>query len=173
MRPNIAIIPPPSQETCLECSKAFSYREAQYSLRVFKISLCSHCQSAFKLNCQKASKNEIALYKGLLQSGVLAKLQKFDDFKTIDIVVPEAMVHIEVDGSQHNTKADQALKDLKRTYFSLKEGYFTLRIPNSLVRTHFKEALTFIIGILELRKTKLGVSISLPTARMSGKKKAG
>ncbi|HEV3250566.1 MAG TPA: hypothetical protein VGZ71_06420, partial [Puia sp.] len=74
--------------------------------------LCEPCQRDFLHKCQKASKKEILLYKALVKSGVAAKLQKFDMHKTVDIVVPEAMVHIEVDGSYHNTKTAQALSDI-------------------------------------------------------------
>lgn len=76
----------------------------------------------------------IDLYFALRKRGVPAKLEKFDGYKTIDIAIPEAKVNIEVDGAQHNFNARQALADLKRTYYSFKKGYLTLRIPNCLTK---------------------------------------
>ena len=53
----------------------------------------------------------------------------------MDIRIPDAKVDIEVDGLQHSITKEQALKDLKRAYYSYKnEGYITLHIPNILVR---------------------------------------
>ena len=64
-------------------------------------------------------------------------------------------MHIEVDGRQHNTKSEQALSDIKRTYYSLKSGYITLRVPNSLLNKYFEEGLKYIIGILAIRRDQL------------------
>ena len=60
--------------------------------------------------------------------------------------------HIEVDGEYHNTRPKQALADLKRTYYSFKKNYFTLRIPNSLVEKHFEECIDLIIEIVNVKK---------------------
>jgi very-short-patch-repair endonuclease len=77
------------------------------------------------------------LYDELKRIGVDIKsknLEKWDGHKHIDLAIPKAKLNIEVDGSQHNLSPEQALRDLKRTYYSFKKGYLTLRIPNSLVR---------------------------------------
>jgi very-short-patch-repair endonuclease len=155
MQPKIAVILPLNQDTCIECSRPINSRVSQYSSKKFDMPLCEPCQRNFVHKCHKASKKEILLFKALVKTGVAAKLQKYDLHKTVDIVVPQAMVHIEVDGSHHNTKADQALSDIQRTYHSLKRGYITLRIPNSLISHHFDEALKYIIGILAVRRDQL------------------
>lgn len=69
----------------------------------------------------------------LRKHGWNASLEKCDGFKHIDIAIVEVKVNIEVDGKQHQDSR-QALADLKRTYYSFKKGYVTLRIPNVLVR---------------------------------------
>jgi very-short-patch-repair endonuclease len=74
------------------------------------------------------------LGKMLESYGWKVELEKFDGYKHIDIAIPEVKVDIEVDGNQHNWSRRQALADLKRTYYSFKKGYLTLRIPNVLVR---------------------------------------
>jgi len=88
------------------------------------------------------------LHKALKEEGVPAYLEKWDGHKHIDIAIPEAMINIEIDGCHHNLHSFQALADLKRTYHSFRKGYFTLRIPNSLVRNHFDEVVDLVIEIL-------------------------
>src|ERR1700676_2492815 len=115
MQPKIAVILPINLDICIECSRPLSSMVSLYSTKKYDIPLCEPCHRDFMHKCQKASKKEILLFKALVKAGVSAKLQKYDQHKTVDIVVPEAMVHIEVDGSHHNTKANQALSDIQRT----------------------------------------------------------
>jgi len=49
---------------------------------------------------------------------------------------------------QHNFNPNQALADLKRTFFAFRKGYLTLRIPNSLVRSHLDQTADFITEFL-------------------------
>lgn len=95
------------------------------------------------------------LYYALIDEGVPAKLELNDGYKTIDIAVPDAMINIEVDGGQHNFNSEQALSDLKRTYYSMKKGYFTIRIPNSLIRDYFDDAVNLVVEILNESKKQL------------------
>ncbi|MBN1501954.1 DUF559 domain-containing protein [Candidatus Woesearchaeota archaeon] len=85
-----------------------------------------------------------------MERGVPVQLEKWDGFKHIDIAITESKVNIEVDGQQHNFNTKQALSDLKRTYFSFKKGYLTLRIPNSLVKNRkiLEETADFITRFL-------------------------
>jgi very-short-patch-repair endonuclease len=68
----------------------------------------------------------------------------------IDIAITDAGVNIEVDGKHHNLNPKQALSDLKRTYYSFKNGFTTLRIPNCLVRDDntIKETADYIVRLL-------------------------
>ncbi len=91
------------------------------------------------------------LYAELIKLEIPAILERFDGYKTIDISIPEARLDIEVDGTHHNTNHKQALADLKRTYYSLANGYYTLRIPNSLVNNNLIETINFITKILDVR----------------------
>lgn len=88
------------------------------------------------------------LYYELKRRRVPAYLEKDDGYKKIDIAIPKAKINIEVDGQQHNFNPNQALRDLKRTYYSFLKGYFTLRIPNSLIRDYLKETADLIVKIL-------------------------
>jgi len=47
-----------------------------------------------------------------------------DGYKHIDIAIPEAKINIEIDGVHHNYNAQQALSDLKRTYYSFKKIFY-------------------------------------------------
>jgi very-short-patch-repair endonuclease len=97
----------------------------------------------------KISPEAKALHRALIDMGIPAQLELFDGYKTIDIAVPEAKIHIEVDGAHHNTSSRQALTDLKRTYFSLQQGIYTIRIPNSLIRQHLPETADYVSRIIQ------------------------
>jgi len=98
----------------------------------------------------QTTEEALKLYFALKKRGVPAELEKFDGYKHIDIAIPEAKINIEVDGKHHNSNNRQALADLKRTYFSFLKGYYTIRIPNSLVYNDYvlNETADFIVGIL-------------------------
>ncbi len=88
------------------------------------------------------------MYAALKKFGVPATLEKFDGFKHIDIAIPKAKVNIEIDGGHHNFDYKQALADLKRTYYSFKRGYVTIRVPNSLVNEKLDETAKYLVEIL-------------------------
>jgi len=121
-----------------------------YSTTHFGLPLCVVCQQDFKVKSQKATKHALELYIALRCREVPAELEKWDGHKTIDIAVTEARVNIEVDGMQHNFNPAQALADPKRTFFAFRKGYPTLRIPNSLVRSHLDRNVYSKAAIIEV-----------------------
>ena len=135
---------------CVECKTKIDSVVFNYSTQNFRQPLCKNCQEWFKdiLNYSSATNEAIALYFSLRKRGVPAILEKHDGYKTIDIAVPEAKVNIEVDGAQHSFNAQQALSDLKRTYYSFIKGYLTLRIPNSLAKSHLEHTADIITEFL-------------------------
>jgi len=122
---------------CLECNCSIALNVHYYSTKNFGVPLCREHQD-WIVN-HKATDYAIALYFALKDRGMPAELEKYDGHKTIDIAIVEAKVNIEVDGSHHNRDSKQARADLRRTLFSFKKGYFTLRIPNSLIRADLIE----------------------------------
>lgn len=138
----------PQKPKCVDCSSPLQQPVYHYSTTHFGLPLCVACQQDFKIKSQKATKDALALYIALRCREVPAELEKWDGHKTIDIAVTEARVNIEVDGMQHNFNPNQALSDLKRTFFAFKKGYLTLRIPNSLVRSHLDQTADFITEFL-------------------------
>ena len=142
------------RDYCFECESPIPERVANYSIDIFHLPLCKCCQEEFKNKTPKPTEEEVKLYVALKLNGVKAELGKKTKHITIDIAVTDAMVNIEVDGKQHNGAA-QALADLKRTFYSFKQGYLTLRIPNSLVNKHLEETAEFIARFLSESKDQL------------------
>jgi very-short-patch-repair endonuclease len=62
------------------------------------------------------------LVRALRWRGVEVQTEFPDGSKHVDICVPALRLFIEVDGSQHYTNADQFEADLKRDFYSYKEG---------------------------------------------------
>lgn len=141
---------------CVECNSRINESVFEYSLNNFSHPFCIPCQGWFKdvLVFSSATDEAIELYFALKRRGVPAMLEKNDGYKTIDIAVPDAKVNIEVDGMHHNYSPQQAMSDLNRTLYSLKKGFLTLRIPNSLVRTHLEETADKITELLVVNKTQ-------------------
>jgi hypothetical protein len=135
---------------CLECEINIDDRVFNYSVQNLGRPLCRDCQEWFMdiLEFSSATDEAIDLYFALKERGVPAQLEKCDGFKTIDIAVPSAKVNIEVDGGHHIYSAKQAMGDLKRTLFSFKKGYSTLRIPNALAKHDLDQAADLITEYL-------------------------
>lgn len=75
-------------------------------------------------------------------------MEKFDGHKHVDIVFERPKLHIEVDAIQHNQSPKQALSDLKRTFYSIQEGFITLRIPNVLVRNELNKTVDYLVELI-------------------------
>lgn len=135
---------------CIQCNSKIDLRVFNYSIENYRHPLCRSCQEWFEdiLEYSTATDEAIDLYFALRQREVPAKLEKSDGFKTIDIAIPHAKVNIEVDGGHHNYSARQAMSDLKRILHSFKKGYYTLHIPNSLVKYNIDEAADLITEFL-------------------------
>jgi len=133
---------------CLHCDCHIDEKVYKFSIASFGFQLCFICQHSIK-NTNKTTLEAIELYLSLKKRGVPAELEKFDGHKTIDIAIAE------VDGLHHNSNYKQAFSDLKRTCHSFENGYFTLRIPNSLIRENLDETADYITEFLNLNKSKI------------------
>lgn len=136
----------PMIKGCVECNSFLDWKVYNYSLENFGAPLCYDHQNWIRSS--KATEHALDLYFALRRRGVPAQLEKFDGHKTIDIAIPECRANVEVDGMQHNYNPRQALSDLKRTYFSFLKGYFTLRVPNSLIKYDLDETADSIVDFL-------------------------
>lgn len=138
------------RKKCIECEINIDNAIFNHSTEIFGQALCRNCQDWYQgiLVYSSATDEAIDLYFALKKRGVPAQLEKNDGFKTIDIAVTDAKVYIEVDGQHHNFNSKQAMSDLKRTYYSFKNGYLTLRIPNSLAKYHLEDTAELITEFL-------------------------
>lgn len=121
------------ENICLECLKYTPHKEINYSINKYGIPLCFNCQKWVEDISYITTQQTIALYFDLKGRGLEPQIEKYDGYKHIDIAIPQARINIEIDGAHHNTNSNQALSDLKRTFYSLMKGYTTIRIPNSLI----------------------------------------
>lgn len=140
---------------CLECNVAIDNNVISYSTSKFDIPLCIKHQKWITEISSKTTQETLNLYISLKARGLPAQLEKFDGYKTIDIAIPHAKVNIEIDGAQHNFNPNQALTDLKRTYYSFLKGYITLRIPNALIKWNIEETADYITEILKINRRKV------------------
>lgn len=144
------------QNNCIECNCYIGFDVYTYSISNFNYPFCRTCQKWFQKATYHSTPEALNLYFELRKRNVPAELEKWDGFKTIDIAIVEAKINIEIDGMQHSFNPQQARADLMRTYYSFMKGYYTIRIPNQLVRFHLEETANMITDILSegARKNK-------------------
>jgi very-short-patch-repair endonuclease len=145
---------PVTSHTCCNCQKPIADGVRQFSLDHFEYGLCIACQDELRDKIKMTTAHTLALYFLLRKKGIKAQLEKNDGFKTIDIAVVNARLNIEVDGTHHNTEHQQALTDLKRTYYAFEKGFYTLRIPNSLIKNHPVETVNYVAGLVDISRRK-------------------
>lgn len=127
---------------CSLCKKPITKKEYSFSFNKFNKALCFEHQKSDnlvkedKIVYSKKEPTKVAKYLGKLlkEKGWNVNFEKWDGHKHIDLAIEEAKMYLEVNGLHHNKNKDQALSDLKRTFYSFKEGYTTLMIPNCLVK---------------------------------------
>jgi len=135
---------------CLVCKNNIEQKVKEYSIEHFGYYLCRDHQTYLREKReQSATPQSITLYLELLKRGIQAELEKFDGHKTIDIAVTRTKINIEVDGKHHSYSPKQAIADLRRTYYSFLKGYYTIRIPNTLIETNLNEAADLVAEMLE------------------------
>lgn len=135
---------------CIECGFKIPYEVYEYSLNHFGFPLCRQDQSWIRdmVSVGNTTHQTVNLYLALKSCDVPAEIEKFDGYKHIDIAIPRHKINIEIDGIHHNNNPQQALQDLKRTYYSYKKGFFTIRVPNSLVDNKLDDAVEYILKFL-------------------------
>jgi very-short-patch-repair endonuclease len=82
---------------------------------------------------------QIALFEALKKRGIKCETEVTDGFKCIDISIEPAKIDIEVDGTQHYLKHKQILADFKRSYYSSRDGYNTIHIPNIIIEKYLNQ----------------------------------
>lgn len=140
---------------CLHCYSAPPEQTFNRLTFQFEFPLCSTCSKRIQSRIRRTTPETIRLYLSLRLNGVDAQLEKCDGHKTIDIAVESSKIYIEVDGQHHYYNHEQAFTDLKRTIYSLDDGYFTLRVPNSLIKRKLKKTTESLVKYLKLNERKI------------------
>ena len=78
-----------------------------------------------------------------------------DGHKHVDLAIPKAKINVEVDGIQHLTNPAQIVSDLSRGYYSHKNGYDTMHIPNEMIRLHLPEISSALAEASKIREQRL------------------
>lgn len=99
------------------------------------------------------------LKKALEQKGVRVYVELDDGHKHIDLTIPRAKLNIEVDGIKHLTDPNQILADLGRGYYSHKNGYDTMHIPNEMIHKYLKEISEALAEASKIREQKIHVHL--------------
>lgn len=142
---------------CILCSDIIDFRVYTHTVNLCGLPVCKLCENEFRLRSKSASPRARKLYVELIRQGVKANLEDNDGYKTVDIVIHKARLHIEVDGLQHHRISQYAISDLKRTFYALSEGYVTVRIPNCLVDDSLDETVLQLKKLIELRHPGKGM----------------
>ena len=82
---------------------------------------------------KKSTEHTKKLYEAFIKRGINYEKQKWDSHKHIDLSIDEARLYIEVDGDHHYTSSTQIKNDIVRDYYSLKDDFRTIHIPNRLI----------------------------------------
>lgn len=103
------------------------------------------------------TKEAADLKEALESKGVRVLVELHDGHKHIDLAIPKAKINVEVDGLQHLTDPEQIVSDLSRGYYSHKNGYDTIHIPNEMVRLHLDEISMALAAAAKMRERKIYV----------------
>ena len=106
------------------------------------------------------TKEALDLKKALEDRGVRVYKELDDGHKHIDLAIPKAKLNLEIDGIQHLTNPNQIVVDLNRGYYSHKNGYNTMYIPNEMIRSHLKEISDALAEASKIRERKICVHLN-------------
>lgn len=95
------------------------------------------------------------LKKAIEKHGVRVLVELHDGHKHIDLTIPRAKLNVEVDGIQHLTNSEQIVADLSRGYYSHKNGFDTMHIPNEMIRLHLEEISGALAEASKIRARKI------------------
>jgi len=109
---------------------------------------------------KQPTKEAAALKEALENKGALVYLELDDGHKHIDLAIPRAKLNIEIDGIQHLTDPYQILADLGRGYYSHKNGYNTMHIPNEMIHKHLQEIADALAEASKIREKQIYIHLT-------------
>ena len=104
------------------------------------------------LELKKATPEAMELHGCLQRLGIKCELEKWDGHKHVDIVIAEAKLNIEIDGSHHITNPKQLDADIKRDEYSQRKGWYTIHIRNHDIRQNLYWVANSIAEVVAKRK---------------------
>ncbi len=103
---------------------------------------------------KNVTEHEKKLFDALVEEGIYCELGFCDGKKCVDLTIPRLRLYIEIDGMQHYTDPEQILTDIKRDQYSEKDGFDTLRIPNTAIDKDLSKIVKAIRQISARRDTE-------------------
>jgi hypothetical protein len=155
----------PPWTNCENCSCRIEQPVLRSSLDQYNFSLCISCQRWLHEKKKNTCEETISLYFSLKKRNILAELEDYDGYKTVEIAVTNAKVNIEVQNQQYNTNSRLALSHLQKTFHAFKKGNFILRIPNALVKEQLELTADYIKEFVSLSIQKNESNAPTPARR--------
>ncbi len=110
-------------------------------------------------NYPTPTKEARELKEALEQKGIRVYVELNDGYKHVDLAIPRAKLNVEVDGIQHLTDPHKIVADLSRGYYSHKNGYNTMHIPNEMIHSHLEEISAALAEASKIRERKIHVHL--------------
>ena len=133
---------------CSVCKKTISENIYKYSMDKFGKALCREHQ-------QTVTTQALKLSEALNDKGVNHTLEYDDGFKHVDIAIEWAKLYLEIEGAQHLYTPKQMLTDYKRDRYSLKDGFYTIRIPNTIIEKDVRSVAECVSDLASLRHREI------------------
>ncbi len=129
------------------------------SLELLELELCPVHRYRMErlIRTHKTPVEAIQLYYGLKEKGVRAMLAWWDGRQIIDLAVSRVKLNIEIDRGNTAMTPKQAIEYLEGNMQTCENGFTNIRIPDFMVRKHFRETVTAIQGIIESLRSKVKV----------------
>ena len=137
--------------TCLECDKELSYIDHKESMESLGVELCPRHKKRIDrlIKTNNTPVAAIKLYYELKARGESPMLEWWDGSKFVDLAFSRVKLNIEIDDQYEKLTDVQAIDHLQDVMQSFKNGFTTIRIPDTLVRFHLKDTVQNILGIME------------------------
>ena len=133
---------------CSICKETISERVYRYSMDKFGKALCREHQKTVTTQALKLS-------EALNEKGVNHVLEYDDGFKHVDIAIEWAKLYLEIEGVQHLYTPKQMITDYKRDKYSLKDGFYTIRIPNTIIQKDVRSVAECVSDLASLRHREI------------------
>ncbi len=145
--------------TCLECNKELSYMDHREAMDAFGVELCAKHKKRIDrlMRSNNTPVAAIQLYYALKEAGESPMLEWWDGKKHVDLAFSRVKLNIEIDDKYDKLTDKDAISHLQEVMHSFKNGFTTIRIPDTLIKYHLKETVTNIQGIMEGLKANIKV----------------